>query len=83
MEKWNENKREKGRCVRVTCKDYERKECIHGGKEEVKKKYSPANMYQRLRHGIGHSSQGRVVWKLIIEEEHVVLQDRRVTAMKP
>ena len=23
-------------CHRVTCKDYERKECIHGGKERVR-----------------------------------------------
>ena len=30
-------------CHRGTCKDYERKECIHGGKERVKEQYSPAN----------------------------------------
>ena len=46
-------------CNRVTCKDYERKECIHGGKEMVKEQYSSANthMDQRLGHGRGHSSQ--------------------------
>ena len=31
-------------CHKVTCKDYERKECIHGGKERrIKEQYSPAN----------------------------------------
>ena len=33
----------KGECHRFTCKDYEMKECIHGGKERVKEQYSPAN----------------------------------------
>ena len=30
-------------CHRVTCKDYERKECVHGGEERIKKQYSFAN----------------------------------------
>ena len=37
------NKREgceKQVCHRVTCKDCERKECIHGGKERVKEQYT-------------------------------------------
>ena len=32
----------KGRCVIVTCKGYERKECIHEDKERVKEQYSAA-----------------------------------------
>ena len=30
-------------CHKVTCKDYERKEFIHGDKERVKEQYFPAN----------------------------------------
>ena len=30
-------------CHRITCKDYERKECVHGGKERVKEQYFRAN----------------------------------------
>ena len=34
----------KGRCVMITCKGYERKECVHGGKEIFKEQYSSANI---------------------------------------
>ena len=30
-------------CHRITCKDYERKECVHGDKKRIKEQYSPAN----------------------------------------
>ena len=30
-------------CYRVTCKDNESKNCIHGDKERVKEQYSPSN----------------------------------------
>ena len=45
--------------------DYERKECIHVGKERVKEQYSPANtdVWIRLGHGKGHNSQECVLWK--------------------
>ena len=42
MQTWKYERRkirvgcEKQVCHRVTCKDYLRKECIHGGKEKVK-----------------------------------------------
>ena len=35
---------EKQVCHRITCKDYERKECIHGDKERLKEQYSSANI---------------------------------------
>ena len=31
-------------CDKFTCKGYERKECLHGGKEMFKKLYSSANI---------------------------------------
>ena len=36
-------------CYRVTCRYYERKVCIHGGKEKVKEQYSPANINVWIR----------------------------------
>ena len=35
----------KGRCHRITCKGYERKESVHGGKKRFKEQYSSANIY--------------------------------------
>ena len=36
----------KGRCVigSIPTKGYERKKCIHGGKERFKEQYSPVNI---------------------------------------
>ena len=31
-------------CHRITCKDHERKICVHGGKERFKEQYSPAKI---------------------------------------
>ena len=45
-------------CHKITCKDYERKECVQ---------HSAANtdvwITELVGHGIGHSSQECVVWK--------------------
>ena len=34
---------------KITCKDYEREECVHEGKENFKEQYSPANIYVWIR----------------------------------
>ena len=49
MQTWRDGRRNKKEgcerqvCHRITCKCYERKECIDVGKEKVKEQYSPAN----------------------------------------
>ena len=48
MQAWRVGRRNKGEscerkvCPRITCKDYERKECVHG-EQRLKEQYSPAN----------------------------------------
>ena len=50
MQTWRDGRRnkrescERQACHRITCKGYERKKCVHGGKERFKKQYSPANI---------------------------------------
>ena len=46
-------------CYKITGKGYERKECVHGGKEKVKEQYYAIyiNVWIRFGHRIGHSSQ--------------------------
>ena len=39
----------KGRCDRITCKGYEWKKCVHGGKERFQEQYSPVNIDIWLR----------------------------------
>ena len=49
MQAWKDGKRNKREgyerqvCHRVTCKNYKRKECIHGDINRVKEQYFPAN----------------------------------------
>ena len=50
MQTWRDgrkNKRdscERQVCHRMTCKNYERKKCVHGCKERFKEQYSHANI---------------------------------------
>ena len=55
-------------CYRITFKGYEMKKCVHRGKERFKQQYSPSNIdvWIRLEHGIGRSSQECMPWKLFI-----------------
>ena len=31
-------------CDRITCKDYEKKNCVHGDKKMFEEQYSPSNI---------------------------------------
>ena len=59
--------RERQMCYRITCKGYERKECVHEGKERIKGRYSAANIDVWIRNDyeIGVSSQEFVLCKCV------------------
>ena len=50
-------------CHRITCKGYERKECVHGGKDRFKEQYSillPTLMYGSKTWTWNRTQQSRV-----------------------